>query len=81
MKKQKKINWEYCECGCHGHEATVKGTHYWVFNDLGPKRDGNGSLFHLHRGHGFMGVKLGEFDGFETVDSYINTMQSGGIKC
>lgn len=34
MSKKHKLNWEYCECGCHQHTASIAGVHYSMFNDL-----------------------------------------------
>ena len=41
----KKLDWKYCECGCHGHEVSVGSVDLWLYNDLKGK-------FYLHRGHG-----------------------------
>lgn len=30
----RKLNWKYCECGCHCHEVTVGGSYYSIYNDL-----------------------------------------------
>lgn len=48
------MNWEYCECGCHGHEASAGSVHFWLFNDL------KGNLF-LHRGHGWMSPLIAKY--------------------
>jgi hypothetical protein len=29
-----KIPWKYCECGCHGHEATVGGMYFTTYQSL-----------------------------------------------
>lgn len=47
----KKLNFEYCECGCHCYSASSKGIGYTIYNDL----KGN---FHLVRGHKY-GVDMG----------------------
>jgi hypothetical protein len=28
------VNFEYCECGCHCHEADVGGIYFKLYNDL-----------------------------------------------
>lgn len=30
----RKINWEYCECGCKCHTALEEGKTFSIFNDL-----------------------------------------------
>lgn len=55
--KIKKLHFEYCECGCHGHEANLGTAHYWIYNDL----KGN---FQLHKGHGWMAPVLGTYTSF-----------------
>jgi len=52
------LNFKYCECGCHGHECSVMGNHYWLYNDL------NGN-FTLKSGHGIMGFTIGRYKSFE----------------
>lgn len=29
-----KLNWEYCECGCHCHIASIGGHHFALYQDL-----------------------------------------------
>ncbi len=62
-KKSKSSDWEYCECGCHGHVLKLGTLSYWLFNDLS-----GGKSFHLYRGHGGMGEHLGDFLSFEKAD-------------
>lgn len=52
------MEWEYCECGCHGHEASAGNDHYWLFNDL------KGNYF-LHRGHGWLSPLIGKYQSFQ----------------
>jgi hypothetical protein len=56
------MNWEYCECGCHGHEASAGVLHFWLFNDL----KGN---FYLHRGHGWLSPRIGRFKTWEEAEA------------
>ena len=63
--KKIELNWEYCECGCHGHELNVAGK-YWVFNDLG-----NPPTLYLKNGHKWSGIELGKFKSYKEIDSYI----------
>lgn len=52
------LTFKYCECGCHGHEASPGGrVHFWILNDL------EGGFF-LHRGHGRLSPLIGKFDSF-----------------
>jgi hypothetical protein len=67
QKKSKRVNWEYCECGCHGHELLLGPLYYWMFNDLG--RGGSTKHFHLNTRHSDLGDHLGSFSSFEEADS------------
>lgn len=46
---------EYCECGCHGSDC--ERINYWIGNAAGDKVS-------LHRGHGCMSPKIGEFNSY-----------------
>jgi hypothetical protein len=48
------IQFEYCECGCHCHEAYSKGIGYTIYNSLEKK-----NAFSLRRGHGILGTQIG----------------------
>lgn len=61
---KKKLNFEYCECGCHGFELSVAGQYFWVFDDL------KGS-FHVHSGHSSCTKRLGSFKSWNAVHSYV----------
>lgn len=54
------LNFEYCECGCKGHEASAGKLHFWIYNDL----RGN---YYLHQGHGWMSPKIGQHTSFEAA--------------
>lgn len=60
-RKRGTLPWEYCECGCHGHEVRIGTLYYWMFNDL---RGG----FHLYTSHGGFGAKLDAYSSFEEAD-------------
>ena len=48
------IQWEYCECGCHGDTQSIAGVHFWqIFSN---------NIYILRIGHGFCGMPLGEFE-------------------
>ncbi len=51
---KKNIEFEYCECGCHGHYLSLPGNSYWIYNDL------KGTYF-LHKGHGMYSPLIGKF--------------------
>lgn len=55
------MDFKYCECGCHGHEASAGPVHYWIFNDL------EGS-YYLHKGHGRLSPRLGAYMSFEAAE-------------
>lgn len=59
------LNWEYCECGCHGHEAGIRGTMFWIYSNL------QGS-FYLHQGHGFLSPRIGIYKTWEEADAKAN---------
>lgn len=59
------LNFEYCECGCHGFEATKKGLSYWIYMQLSVSSKSGKELFHLYRGHGWLGEKLSVHETYE----------------
>lgn len=67
------LEFNYCECGCHGHEASAGVVHYWIFNDL------QGS-FYLHQGHGRLSPRLGAFVSFEAAEREANAHVRAVIK-
>ena len=71
QKKSKRVDWEYCECGCHGHELRLGPLYYWMFNDLG--RGGSAKRFHLNTDHSGLGSRLGSFSSFEEADRAART--------
>lgn len=57
-----KLDFEYCECGCHGHEASPgMNVHYWIFNDLK-------GTYRLHRGHGWMSPVISTHKSFKDAE-------------
>lgn len=60
--KMKKLDFEYCECGCHNHAATMKGMHYTIYNDL----QGN---YTARRGHSILGFTLGVCKSFKAAEN------------
>jgi hypothetical protein len=67
------MNWEYCECGCHGHEASAGGIYLWLFNDL----KGN---YTLHRGHGWMSPVIGKYKSWEEAETKAREVMTEGLK-
>ena len=59
------MNWDYCECGCHGHEAIAGQIRFWIFNDL----LGN---FYLHRGHGRLSPLIEMFTSWQDACNKAN---------
>ena len=59
------LNFTYCECGCHGHEASVGNLHFWLFNDL------QGGFF-LHKGHGRYSPRLSSHTSWESATGAAN---------
>lgn len=62
---KKKLKFEYCECGCHGHELSVAGQYFWVLNDL------KGNLY-IHSGHGRISPRLTTVPTWDAVRKYIH---------
>lgn len=63
-EKYKRLNWEYCECGCKGYEISFGTVHYWLFWDI----RGN-NKYHLRKGHGFvMSDPIGVYESFDDAD-------------
>lgn len=54
-----KRGFEYCECGCHGHQWRD----FWLFNDLK-------GTFYLHQGHGWLSPLIGKFKSFKEAESH-----------
>ena len=69
-KKNKGLNFEYCECGCHGHSASMANIHYWLYNDLKHKENS----FKLHQGHGWISPLIKTFASFEAAVDFANEM-------
>ena len=61
---KRKLDWKYCECGCHGHEVAVGSLYLWLFNDLEKPK----AAYTLHKGHGWLSPKIGKFDSFDAAD-------------
>ncbi len=78
------LKWEYCECGCHGHEASKLGKDFWMFNDLGQdssgKIDTSKAKFYLNSGHGWMGTKIGVYSSFDEADDVATNMLNSYVQ-
>lgn len=66
QKKSTRIQWEYCECGCHGYELRLGPAYYWMFCDL--DRGSSSEQFHLNTGHSARGEHMGSYSSFEAAD-------------
>ena len=83
-KKKYRLPWEYCECGCHGHELNILGEYFWSRMDgveLTP--DGKhwnwsnpGRKFTLSRQHGFYGPQK-QFSSDEDLDKEVISILKG----
>lgn len=60
----KKLDFEYCECGCHGFELSVAGQYFWVNDDL----KGN---YDVHSGHGWISHRLIRLKSWDEVRAYV----------
>ena len=63
-KKKRDIDFEYCECGCHGFSLSIAGQNFWVLDDL------KGHL-RLHSGHGWLSPKLAVFENWKEVEAFV----------
>jgi hypothetical protein len=62
----KRLDWNYCECGCKGYFLTIAGIYYWCWWNLGKK-------WILNEGHS-NGAYIGTFRSGEAVDKKIVAM-------
>lgn len=75
----KKINWKYCECGCHGSEFTF-GTndcqlYFWIYLNL------NSDRYCLSRYHGrFESNKSNYFSSLKELNLYVYDIVSQTIE-
>lgn len=63
-EEYKRLDWEYCECGCKGYSVSFGTVHYWLFwNIRGDKK------YYLYKGHGFiLSDPIGVYDSFDDAD-------------
>jgi hypothetical protein len=83
MAKKKELPWEYCECGCHGHELSVAGQHFWCLTtwpELGTDKPPSTYSFHLHSGHGWISPKIGEYKSWTKVNAEVRKRLSAALK-
>ena|SRR3989344_9187520 len=63
-EEYKRLNWDYCECGCKGYSVSFGTEHYWLFWDIR-----GGDKYHLRKGHGFaLSSPIGVYDSFDDAD-------------
>jgi hypothetical protein len=68
------IPWEYCECGCHGHEARIGSLYYWLYNDLK-------GTFHLNTAHrGSSNTEIGRYASIEAANVVVGEHVRGQLK-
>ncbi|MBX4210534.1 hypothetical protein KW783_01010 [Candidatus Parcubacteria bacterium] len=64
-EKGTKIGWEYCECGCHGHDIHFGPVYFWMLNTLSKEE----KPFKLNRVHrGYANTELGTYSTFQEAD-------------
>lgn len=89
MKQKKKLSvnlqFEYCECGCKGHEAGVGGLSYWIWWSAV-----KGEPYKACRGHGRLSTLIGSYPTFKEAVKACNEhaqpefekmMKALGVKC
>ena len=61
------LPWEYCECGCKGHELVIsKDCMFWCYQP-----EPIGRKFVVRTGHGILGALVGTFKSWREVDEAI----------
>lgn len=65
MKTKIKLNFEYCECGCHGYAADAESFSYSIYWDLREN-------FYTHRGHGLTGYRIGTYNSYNVAKEACN---------
>ncbi len=63
----RKIQFEYCECGCHGNTLQAAGRCFWIYQNL----DGRDKTFTLHAGHGPLARKIGTYNWFREAEAEV----------
>jgi len=67
-KNRSFLPWEYCECGCHGHELQIGDRWFWT-TSADCKWSKTGRRHFLGEGHGYASSKrIGEYDSDREAD-------------
>ncbi len=70
-RPERKFEWKYCECGCHGLELELGVFYRWVLIDFpNSPREYKTRVVHLNDGHKW-GKHLGTFDSFEKMEKFV----------
>ena len=64
-QKSKRLNWEYCECGCKGHAVSLGVVHLWMGTPAGPDSP---QRYKLHIGHGWTAPLISTHNSFDEAD-------------
>ena len=66
MARTSKLDWEYCECGCHGLELTIGTLYRWALIEFPNGVSAEERTVYLNDGHRF-GRHLGTFSSFSDM--------------
>lgn len=75
-KKRKGLNFEYCECGCHGFSASAGALHFWIYWGLNEHFKG----FKLHQGHGWTSPLIDTFPTLAKAEAAATKLARVGLK-
>jgi hypothetical protein len=78
---QHKLDWEYCECGCHCHVAKAGSMFFSMFGvfsgEGAQRRITSQELFHGHRGGQTF---IGSFDSFDAADRHAGSLARANVE-
>lgn len=73
-KSKRSIDWEYCECGCHGFTVSIGDEYFWAYVHLPSEK-----ISVYSNTHGPYGTRIGTFDSFEEADAaVVDKIKSSG---
>jgi hypothetical protein len=66
------LQFDYCECGCHGHSASLCHLNFWIY--CNPSSKSTKNPYQLFKGHGFSGQCIGNYSTFENATEAANKL-------
>jgi hypothetical protein len=75
VKKPKALPWEYCECGCKGHDLNIEDFYVWRFIEFPDAPDSyKEEKVYLLAGQMAWHKQLGRFDSRELCDTFVREL-------